>query len=174
LSLFRYPITLSPNKTFDFITDAGYTYSIYFNPDQQLFNDPILDQYGIYFGFICRPDHNSRPFDPKAGETIMYVIAEFFKNHPQSILAYICSGNNNQERQRQILFSKWYNASPLKAHYTFTKKQFEDIYCGVIYDKNHPNFYAIEEAFLDFSLTDKLNEPAVYYEYMDQDEEDLI
>ncbi len=168
-----YPITLSKNKTFDFTTDKGFTYSVYFDTNQQIFNDLRVDKYGVYFGFVCNPDNTKRAFDAKAGETIMY-ISEFFKNHPKSILAYICSGNNKQERSRQITFSKWYNASPLKSRYHFTKKQFDDVYCGVIYSKNQPEFSIIEEAFLDFNLTDKLNEPVTYYEELDEDDESLI
>ncbi|MCD6065386.1 MAG: hypothetical protein K0S33_212 [Bacteroidetes bacterium] len=112
-----------------------------------------------------------RGHDPKIGATIMHLISELFLAYPDSILAYVCSALDQQDRHRQILFAKWYNASSLKEGFIFIRKKIYDNYCGVIYSASHPAVFEIGDAFFDFDLD---NKPEVWEEeefyFFDEDE----
>jgi hypothetical protein len=174
LSHSPYTITLSKNWVYEFVTDSDHTYQVYFDNSTNIFPDERVDDYAVYFGFNCNPPLVvlSRTYDPRIGATVMHIIANFFVANPNSILAYVCSALDQQGRHRQILFTKWYTASPLKRKFEFIQKKFYDTYCGVIYHAEHPELEMIREAFVDFDLENKfeVQEEAEVYVFEDEEE----
>jgi hypothetical protein len=102
-----------------------------------------------------------RAHDPKVGTTIMHLIEVFFASYPNSILVYVCSALDQQDRHRQILFAKWYKSSSLRAGFIFMQKKILTTYCGIIYNANHPALVDIGDAFFDLDLE---NKPEVWEE----------
>ena len=175
MSLSPYPITLSGNNGFNFLTDSGHTYFVYFDGSSQIFPDERVNKLTYYFGFTCTPALKmlERNYDPRVGTTIMLIIANFLANNPKAILAYMCSALDQQDRHRNISFGKWYSTSILKDKFELLKSKLEDTYCGVIYDKKHPKIEIIEEAFLSFTFDklDSVEENAEPYFFEDEEAE---
>lgn len=169
-----YTITPSKNWGFEFVTDAGHTYTVYFDNSAGIFPDERVNKYAVYLGFSCHPPLKpmERMHDPKVGATIMHIIANFFVAFPEGILAYVCSSVDGQDRHRQIAFTKWHNSSPLKARFRLTKRLLGETYCGILFDVAHPERYLIEQVFDDF---DRDTKPGVFEEegeYLFFDEEE--
>lgn len=172
MSVSHYPITLTKANSFVFVTEWGYTY---FDRETGIFPDERIDQYSVFLGFTCFPalEIFKRSYDPKVGDTIMFIVANFFQANPRSILSYVCSAVGGQERQRQISFSRWYNSSPLKERYKLLKRSFGTTYCGILYSMKHPEIDMIEDLFMDFDMNMKpgvMEDEAPYY-LMEEEEE---
>lgn len=176
-----YPFTLSKENSYVFKTNSGLTYSVYFDASSGgIFPDEIVDKYTVYLGFSCEPPIEE-PFkkkgDSRVGATIMILIANFFAFSPKSILSYICSSANKQERHRAIAFRWWYNHSPLKSEFTHIQMEYLGNYYGVIYSKNHQDISAIEDSLLLFETDNKFEffEPSSsYMNYSELEEDDFI
>lgn len=146
MSSFHYPTTQTV-EGFTFITDSHQEYLVYFDKAPiEISDSDELNSHTIYFGFTVKPSLQpyERRFDSKVGDTIMKIIADFFKFKPDAILAYICSDENDQEKSRQILFSKWFNSFRDKDDFIFMRKNIDNTYCGIIvkkqyYSKNQVN-----------------------------------
>jgi hypothetical protein len=143
-----------------------------------IYPDEDLDKLAIYMGFSCVPklEKGEGKHDPKIGATIMHIIANMFLAYPRYFITYICSSSNGQERQRAILFRRWYNESVLKNKVEHKqKKTAENTYCGALYSKNHELKDRMELAFeeFDFALKEAYND-ALEEDIADLDEEEGI
>lgn len=162
MSLSHYTITLTKNSDYEFTTKSKVKYRVYFDSKSGgIFPESKLDKLAVFFGFNCEPEFNpgESEYDPKVGSTIMYIIANFLVKNPKKVLGYVCSTKDAQDRCRQILFSKWYNSSPLSKKFKLHKSVLSDNYCGLLYDSNHPKLDLIEEHLDAFNLEDKPEVP---------------
>jgi hypothetical protein len=100
----------------------------------------------------------------------MLIISNFLIRNPDAILAYVCSDLDGQDRNRHVLFGKWYNQSSLKKNFNLLRRMIGDIYCGVIYNKNYPKHDVIEESFSDFDFEkpEFFEEPNEPYNFDDE------
>jgi hypothetical protein len=97
-------------------------------------------------GFTCTPKQEifDRRYNIRIGETIMHIIANMFKENNWYIIMYVCSADNQQDRQRSILFRNWYSNSQLASKIVHTPKKIGDSYYGSLYSKKHPDIEEIE------------------------------
>lgn len=174
MSLSPYTITLSKNNSFVFVTDSGHTYNVYFDKSSNIFPDERVDEFAVYLGFTCAPPLKvlERNHNPRVGVTIMLIIANFLFANPDAILTYVCSSMDGQDRHRQISFKRWYNSSPLKERFVLLQAKMAETYCGIIYDKNHPELDVIDETFGDLNLNkyDIVQESEELYLLLDEEE----
>ena len=98
---------LAPHKDgYQFTTDAGITYIVYFS--QYFLTTPEGEEIIVYsFGFECSGDR-CESYDEKIRNTIISIIEEFFQQHQQEGLLYICLTLDGMARHRRITFGKWY------------------------------------------------------------------
>lgn len=148
-----------------------------------MFPDEELDKHAVYMGFLSDTPQEkfNRKHDPKVGETVIWLVANIFKEFPWSIISYVCSPADEQARNRSVAFSKWFNKSPLIEKINYHRKKVGDTYCGVMFNKKHPDIDNIELAFSDFDPENKfgprVEEPITMYEtlhpqeFLDDEEE---
>lgn len=154
MSAFHYPITQT-SEGYIFITDSQQKYLVYFDQAPiELSDNNYINQRTVYFGFTARPplNHFERKYDSKVGHTIMKIIADFFEHMPDAILAFICSDDNDQDRNRQVVFSKWFNSYTDKDQYIFSKTTNANTYCGIIVMKKYYKESQIKSWLDNFSL----------------------
>jgi hypothetical protein len=115
-------------------------------------------------GFNCRPKRTREDkklgIDDKIGATIMHLVANFFANKKWALLIYACSDEDGQDRERSILFKRWYRASPFQnkvAHLpiAFKNEFYGNEYGGAFYSKRHPHRFEIELTLQSFNPYDK-------------------
>jgi hypothetical protein len=159
-----------------FVTDYGYTYTVYFDFDSGIFPHEELDEYAVYMGFNCVPRQEKfdRIHDPRIGATVMRIVANMFLFNPWYLVSYVCSAQDGQARQRFIAFGKWYGDSPMEKKIGHFRRNYNGTYCGVLYSKKHPLIDELEIAFQDLNPGDKFGsgvaEPEPYYSF-EEDEE---
>lgn len=177
-----YPITQKSNRYF-FVTDSGHTYEVYFDSQKGIFPEGVLDEHAVWMGFVCRPkrtrEEKKQGNDEKIGATIMHLVANLFSQRKWALLIYICSDEDGQDRERSILFKRWYKSSPFKEkieHLTSTFKNENDLveYGGVFFHKKHPNRDEIELTLQTFNPYNKntgsslVEEEDAYSDYFDE------
>ena len=141
-----------------------------------MFPDEELDKHAVYMGFLSNTPQEKfkRKHDPKVGETVMWLVANIFKEFPWSIISYVCSPADEQARNRAVAFSKWFMQSPLMEKVNYYKKKVGGTYCGVMFNRKHPRIDNIELAFSDFDPENKfgprVEEPITMYETLYEEE----
>jgi len=142
------PYDLIPTEEgFDFQT-PDYHYITYFTDSETaLFKNVQLDSLIVIFGFDTRPEvksmskingHVSRKFfDERIQATILLIIQKFFDANPHSILAIVCSTKDDRQRQRKIVFSKWYKSIKMDT-IVKTDLNYENVHLSYLYRKGHP------------------------------------
>ena len=176
MTLPSYTTTALTKNRYKFTTDSDHCYTVYFE-SAAIFNDNRVDPFTVYFGFTCDPPLKvyNREHDARIGITIMDLTAKYFTEHPLSIICYVCSALDKQDRHRNIAFGRWYNASSLNTQFKFLRRRTSDAYCGVLYNAAHPDISVIEDTFTDFNLDDKpgmAEEKMVMYGWEEEWEEE--
>lgn len=109
----------------------------------------------------------------------MHLVANLFVHRKWAIIIYACSDEDGQDRERSILFKRWYRASPFKekiAHLpsTFKNEDGMEEYGGAFFSKKHPNRDEIELTLQSFNPYNKntgsplVEEEDEYSDYFDQ------
>lgn len=170
----HYQTTLiAETGSYFFTSDSGHQYTVYFDTKSSIFPNEDLDRHAVYIGFSCVPEIEKfqTEYDPKIGVTIMWLIANFFQNHKNAILTYVCSPRNNYARHRFITFSKWFKESGLSERLELKKKIIGNTYCGALIGKKNSLHDALEIAMLDFN-EDKFE--SGFEQFQEEDDEYLL
>ena len=146
-SLLAYPLRES-ERGYSFVTDYGIEYLIVLVSDRDLLPDELFAP--DLFSFSILTLNEKVPVgDPRVEVTVIEVLNRIYAANPQTIINYVCSLEDNQERPRRILFRRWF-----RRHGTgYTRLEFTDaenrIYAAAIFRAEHPRQAAIEVAFND-------------------------
>lgn len=104
-----YPLKTNDNLSFEFITQTGIVYNIYFLDASHLFSNYSYIKCPVYeISFVALngdPDNNIS--DPKIGATIQYVLNFFFEN-VKNVAIYICESLDNRQMARKRKFDAWF------------------------------------------------------------------
>ena len=74
-------------------------------------------------------------FDERIAATIFLIIQKFFDANPNGILAVVCSTKDERQRQRKIVFSKWYKSTDAIIK---TDLSYQNVHLSYLYRKGHP------------------------------------
>lgn len=87
--------------------------------------------------------------DQQLHTTIVRGIALCFERAPDLILVYVCDMMDGRQRQRSLLFDRWFaEFGDGYQKYAYTDDAYT--YCGLIYRKGHPYADALTEAVSDY------------------------
>ncbi|MBO0933607.1 hypothetical protein [Fibrella aquatilis] len=121
-------------------------YQLAFRSDQAYFPNDEFAQHLYSFSIIVIG--NRTPIrDPRIEITVIDTLQRAFATDPLLIISYVCSLDNDMERNRRILFGQWY----LRHSEGYIRLPFSHelsrVYAAAIFRKDHPDQEAISAAF---------------------------
>lgn len=97
---------------FEFTTDSGVVYGVYFVAGEQYFGDNANYRGHIKeFGFdVVSPNHIVEPLsrDVKIKYTILAILKEYMDNNIHSSIIYVCDYSDGRQHKRSSLFNRWF------------------------------------------------------------------
>ncbi|GAB3944538.1 hypothetical protein GCM10028805_12200 [Spirosoma harenae] len=129
-----------------FETDYNVKYELVFKSDSDYLPDESLAE-NAYSFILTRVSDKAGVVDSRIRDTVTYGLLAAFDANPNLIITYTCSTDNNQEKQRALLFRRWF----LQCRDNYKSIDFSDskrIYATAIYRKDHPEQDRIIDAFL--------------------------
>jgi hypothetical protein len=135
----QYSLTTT-EEGYNFITDSGLTYSLYFT-SHYLIDSDDKDIEAISFGFYHQPQKiSNRKYDGKIKGTILHVIQDFFQKNPDIGLLFICDSGDGYGRHRKITFSKWYKETnvPIEKFDCSDAHTKEGLYTSILVRSDNP------------------------------------
>lgn len=140
---------------YEFATDFGLTYQIFFLDCSSLFQDlPLNSEFAFSFSFSFAILNNSPeekiPLDSKVELTIAEVIKTFFERNDRLIL-YTCDDSDGKESARDRKFNHWFiknntDHQLIKLDKKITVEN-KILYNTLIFKSNTPHSANIENSF---------------------------
>lgn len=137
----EYQVYIGQTGKYLFKTDHGIIYAV----DFELDSNPY---YTAYWFNLTNLDHQKSPGDSKIAQTVICVIAEFFRLNPD-VLLYMCSTDNGQQAQRARLFLRWFNGTEQQKQFFIRATDINGVgtdgkpikeYIALIVQRTHPQF----------------------------------
>jgi hypothetical protein len=145
LSLFPYELQ-DTEDGYLFTTQGGVTYKLGFRLDADYFIGHDFAKALLSFS-ITPIEGEVTDKDPRIEATVADTLRQVFEGDPNTIIAFTCSTEGDQERQRRILFGRWYqNNGDGFTRLTHTDKK-SRLYTAAIFREDHPDRNEIEETF---------------------------
>lgn len=134
------------NNILHFTTQSGIAYFATFLSSSHFSAFPALDSllYEFSFDFMGTGNPPVR-HDPKVGNTVVALAFRFLKQFPDGVLMFVCDPTDARNRQRKILFSKWFRTHGQAEFEKLDVKVVDEshhYYASLIFRQNHP--YAAE------------------------------
>ncbi len=154
-----YPVTVNEEgNEYSFTTSLGFQYSVYFLPvKEDYFSDyPEMPDDIFLFGFsLLNGIDEQRVFDENIAKTICSILMEFFSNH-ENVIIFICDSTDKRERQRNIIFNKWFHHFDIDSLFEKIDKVLEydtlnRYYLSLLYRKDNPKKELYLKAFLSMT-----------------------
>ncbi len=177
MSILPYQTThIAISNRYRFSTEAGHAYEVYFDLKSGVLPDEDLDDYTMYIGFTCVPEFIpfENDYDARTGETIMWLIANTFRDYKRAILVYVCSPKDKYARHRSIAFRRWHNESPLKEKITLLTKENNRTYYGALFNKKHPDAEKAEFVFDTYNPKHKFEPVEELLKALEEEDDDEI
>jgi len=108
------------------------------------------------FGFsLLNGIDEQRVFDENIAKTICSILMEFFSNH-ENVIIFICDSTDKRERQRNIIFNKWFHHFDIDSLFEKIDKVLEydtlnRYYLSLLYRKDNPKKELYLKAFLSMT-----------------------
>lgn len=140
-----YPVRES-EQGYGFTTDYDIEYLIALTSDRNLLPDEPFASYLYSFSIIVFNERTPAS-DLRAEATVVEALNQIFAANPHTIISYVCSLEDDMERARRVLFSRWFRQHGVG----FTRLEFTDaenrIYAAAIFQAGHPHQADIDTAF---------------------------
>jgi hypothetical protein len=96
-----------------FDTDNQISYLIYFKPTPYILGDENLVYADNIFEFIIQlASQNDQdikvPYDSIVGDTIAFIVKDFFNQNNELITIYVCDSSDNRQLVRAKKFNDWF------------------------------------------------------------------
>lgn len=129
----------------DFTTEFGVKYSVGYEPSD------LLTCTQAYDFVIINANNKKSPLDPKLRDTIIAIVADFFKYNETAML-YICETSDHKQSMRSRLFTFWASKFPGHDQYAtasgnVTDEEGNENFATLIIPYGHPK---AEEAIKEF------------------------
>lgn len=139
--LFPYPLVpiedqQSSSLIYSFETDSQVRYELVFKSDSDYLPENSLANFAYSF-ILTRVSHKTGTVDSRIRDTVVYGLRAAFDANPNLIITYACSTENDQEKQRALLFRRWF----LQCGDDYKSIDFSDskrIYATALYRNDHP------------------------------------
>lgn len=153
--LFPYPLVpiedqQSGSIIYSFETDTQVRYELVFKSDNDYLPENPLANFAYSF-ILTRVSRKTGTIDSRIRDTVVYGLRAAFDANPNLIITYACSTENDQEKQRALLFRRWF----LQCGNDYKSIDFSDskrIYATALYRNDHPAQDQISEHKYDLHL----------------------
>lgn len=152
-----YQLYENDELTYEFITDQGVRYKIYFLDTSYLFEDYVsLKQEKVYSFNIDEVEQSKGSnvgFDRRIGLTVQYIFLLFFAQ-VNNVAIYVCDSLDNRQLARKRKFDSWFS---FFADDTILKVNGEanmegtKIYNAILVHRKNPKLEDFVEAFIDLN-----------------------
>jgi hypothetical protein len=104
-----YPLKEHDEYSFEFVTDRGIRYTVYFLDYSSMFADYPGIGYQIFtFNIdVLTGNPNETSSDERIGLTILEVFNSFFQKS-QNVAVYVCDSLDDRQRSRKRKFDRWF------------------------------------------------------------------
>lgn len=150
-----YPLQENDEYSYEFITDAGIKYKIYFLDYSYLFDVYTHINCPIYSFNIdaIEGDPDDSPGDDRVGATVSEVMNLFFLT-VDNVVVYVCDSIDNRQLARKRKFDLWfysYNNGSLIKQDGVAVVEGTEIYNSILLHKHNQQFTDIISAFMDLN-----------------------
>ncbi len=101
-----------PDGSYSFRTDKKITYGVVFTSQDDLFS-PYTHLSHLFFDFTIAvrdlAGHQFPPKDFRTGDTIAWIVEQFFTSMPDAALSYTCDDLDQKEHKRFLQFTRWFD-----------------------------------------------------------------
>jgi hypothetical protein len=138
-----YPFDSSDPNSIRFQTNSGVKYLVYFSPSPDFFSDyPEFAEDAMTFGVAVENPEEILLADPKVGDTVRLVVANFFEQNPKGVLLYSIDNRDKKHLARRRVFDRWYDQEKHrmveKRCGVFGHPPDETCFC-ILYRSDHPH-----------------------------------
>jgi len=155
--LHPYHLEEKDKLTYQFVTDQGISYLIYFLDYSYMFNDyPLLAKHVYTFNIDVIDGNISLMNDERIGLTVVEVIRLFFEEF-NNVAIYICDSIDNRQVSRKRKFDLWfwkYNDGSIIKEDELAVIEGVKIYNTLLIHKENEYFDGILKAFKELNARD--------------------
>lgn len=135
----HYKVTLDTNtNSYEFNTNGGAKYSVFFNSDNSIFSGSVLEGADTFHLVVTKLQNGNGVKDIHVVETVDSIVEHFFliKNR---IIYYTCDGSDNRQLARDRMFKIWYTNSAHKERLYKQDYSFDasGTYASIIFDNDN-------------------------------------
>lgn len=150
-----YPLKEADNFSYQFITDAGITYSIYFLDYSYMFaNYPELSDNVYSFNIdVLEGDPDMSITDERIGLTVVEAFKVFF-SRIENVIVYVCDSSDERHLSRKRKFDFWfwkYNDGSIIKEDGVAVVEDMEILNSLLVHRNNPHCAEIIFAFKDLN-----------------------
>jgi len=155
--LHPYPLKENDKLTYQFKTDQGVSYLVYFLDYSYMFGDyPSLANQAYTFNIDVIDDNVRLINDERIGLTVVEVIRLFFEEF-NNVVIYICDSVDNRQMARKRKFDLWfwkYNDGTIIKEDELAFIEGTKIYNTLLLHKDNDQFDEILKAFKELNARD--------------------
>ncbi|MFI5140413.1 MAG: DUF6169 family protein [Sphingobacteriales bacterium] len=156
--LYPYPLKETDKLTYQFITDQGITYLVYFLDYSYMFEDyPLIARHVYTFNIdVIDGNINRLMNDERIGLTVVEIIRLFFEAL-NNVAIYICDSLDNRQLARKRKFDLWfwkYNDGSIIKEDELALIEGVKVYNTLLLHKENEHFDEILEAFKELNARD--------------------
>jgi hypothetical protein len=150
-----YPLQENDPYSYEFVTDQGLHYILYFLDYSYIFTQYIDHPLDVYMFNIDVTDGNpdEHIHDERIGLTVLTVFRKFFANK-QQVAIYICDNTDTRQRARKRKFDLWfwkYNDGSLLKEDEVAILEGREVYNSMILHKQNENLVEVILAFKELN-----------------------
>jgi hypothetical protein len=150
-----YPLSINDELSFEFITNSGVNYKIYFLDFSNMFEDyPNITCSVFMFNIdVIGGNPVNTPIDQRIGDTIAHIMKLFFTNL-DNVVIYVCDSVDERQLARKRKFDRWfylYNDGSLLKEDGLAVVAGSEIYNSLLMHKQNKQLTEIILAFSDLN-----------------------
>lgn len=92
---------------YSFETDSQVKYELVFKSDSDYLPDESIADH-VYSFILTRVSGKVGIIDKRIRDTVIYGLRAAFDANPNLVITYTCSTDSNQQKQRALLFRRWF------------------------------------------------------------------
>ena len=148
-----YPISLHSHNLYNFTTDSGNQYALYFTDAAGYFNGNPIGENALTFGIeLVKAASAPKLLDARIGATIAAFIGRTLEADQHLIILYICDTKDNRQYLRKYKFERWYHGYNDGSVVRLEIRNNHHLPAFLLHHRHHPAPAEISRAVIDLEV----------------------